>query len=127
MGALNIVTEGEERVRAKGYALHLVQPCSLLFSGKYRRFYLEGLLPCALSQHIHVLVTDVNVNGIVTIRSLNSVYKLQVQYLRRLTKELVVSLLSGQSGTVNTGLLTGADTDGLSVLYIADRVGLRIF
>ena len=67
MCTLDIVTEREERVRAQCHVGHLIQPCTLLLLSEYRRFYLKGLLPYAVSQHIHVLVTDVNVNGVIAV------------------------------------------------------------
>ena len=127
MGSLDVVREGEEGVRAQGHALHLVQPGPLFLSGKYRRFYLEDLLPCAFCQHIHVLFPNININGVVPVRSADAVYKLQAQYLGALAQPPVVRLLAGQSGAVYTGLLSGADADGLSVFHKADRVGLGVF
>ena len=44
-----------------------------------------------------------------------------------LTQPPDISLVSGQTGTVDSGLLSGADTDCLTVLYIAYRIGLCIF
>ena len=126
MCTLNIVTEREERVRAQCHTGHLIQPCTLLLLGEYRRFYLKGLLPYAVSQHIHVLVTDVNVNGVITVSTLDAVHKLQVQHLRSLAQEPVVCLLACQSGAVYAGLLSCADTDGLTVLCVADGVGLGV-
>ncbi|MPN49437.1 hypothetical protein SDC9_197058 [bioreactor metagenome] len=39
----------------------------------------------------------------------------------------VVRLIPRQTGAVDSGLLAGADTDGLSILNIANRIGLGIF
>ena len=38
-----------------------------------------------------------------------------------------VGLVACQTGTVDTALLTSADTDGLSVLHVAHRVRLGVF
>ena len=84
MCTLDIVTEREERVRAQCHVGHLIQPCTLLLLSEYRRFNLKGLLPYAIRQHIHVLVTDVNVNGVIAVSTLDAVHKLQVQHLRSL-------------------------------------------
>ena len=43
MHPLHIVGEGEEGVGAHCHILHPVKPCSLFFSGKYRRLYLKEL------------------------------------------------------------------------------------
>ena len=84
MCALDIVTEREESVGSQCHIGHLIQPCTLLLLGEYRRFYLKGLLPYAVCQHIHVLVANVNVNGVVAVRTLDTVHELQVQHLRSL-------------------------------------------
>ena len=81
MGTLDVVAKGEERVRAQCHVGHLIQPCTFLFLGKYRRFNLNGFLPHTVCQHIHVLVTDVNVNGVIAVSTLDAVHKLQVQHL----------------------------------------------
>ena len=52
----------------------------------------------------------------------DTVYKLQIQNLWCLTEIPVICLLSGKSCTMYTGLLSGTDTDCLSVLYIAYRI-----
>ena len=39
----------------------------------------------------------------------------------------VIRLLAGQTGAVDAALLAGAHADGLSVLHIADGIGLGIF
>ena len=75
--ALNIVREGEERIGAKGYILHLVKPCSLFFSGKYGRLNLKDTFPYAISQNIHVFVTHIYVDGIIPVCSAEAIYKLQ--------------------------------------------------
>ena len=125
--SLDIVGEGEECVGAQGHILHLIQPCSLFFSGEYRGLHLEDGLPYAVCKYVLVLIAHVNVNSVVSVGSAKAVYKLQTQHLGRLTQEPVVSLAAGKSGTVDTGLLTGTDTDGLTVLYVANRVGLGVF
>ena len=103
--ALDIVTEREERVRTKTYAGHLIQPCAFLFSGENFRFYLEDLFPRAVCQNIHVFLSDIYVDGIVSVRAADTIHKLKIQYFRALAQEPVVSLLSGKSCTVYTGLL----------------------
>ena len=65
---------------------------------------------------------DVDINCIVTVCTSKRIYKLQIQNLWCLTEIPVICLLSGKSCTMYTGLLSGTDTDCLSVLHIAYRV-----
>ena len=51
----------------------------------------------------------------------------QVEHLGHVAKLPVVRLLAGQTGAVDAALLTGADADDLSVLHVADAVGLGVF
>lgn len=85
MCSLNIIGEGEECITSQSHILHFVQPCSLFLSGKYRRLHLENTFPGAVCQNIHVFITHVNINGIVTVGSAQAVYELKSEYLRRLT------------------------------------------
>ena len=79
VGTLDIVAEREEGVRSEGHILlHLVEPCALLFFREYRRFLGEDFLPFAVSKNIHVLVSDVNVDGIVAVRTFDLVDKRKV-------------------------------------------------
>ena len=84
MCSLDVIGEGEECIASQSHILHLIQPCSLFFSGKYRGLYLEDTFPGTVRQHVHVLIAHVDINGIVTVGSAQAVYKLQAQYLRRL-------------------------------------------
>ena len=76
--ALDIVAEREEGVRSESHILHLVEPCALLFFREYRRLLREDFLPFAVSKNIHVLVSDVNVDGIVAVRTFDLVDKRKI-------------------------------------------------
>ena len=69
MSSLDIIGEGEECIASQSHILHFVKPCSLFLSGKYRGFYLEDTFLGTVSQHIHVLIAHVDINGIVTVGS----------------------------------------------------------
>lgn len=69
--ALNVVTEGEEGVATQGHFLVLGYPGLLFICGERRRFGGEELLPSAVLQQIFVFVTNVLVNGVVTIGTAN--------------------------------------------------------
>src|SRR5699024_2421268 len=122
----DVVAEGEEGIGTQGHAGHLIQPFPLLFSGKYGRLLRKDLLPGSVSEHILVLFPDVDVNGVVSLSSLDILSKRQGEHLRALTEEPVVRFLPCQAGAVYSGLLTGAHTDRLSVLYIAYGIGLSV-
>ena len=76
--ALDIVAEREEGVRSESHILHLVEPCALLLLCEYRRLLSEDLLPLTLSENIHILVPDINVNGVVAVRTFDLVDKRKV-------------------------------------------------
>ena len=82
---------------------------------------------CAVGQDIHIFVAHVNINGVIPVSTADLIFELKTHNLRRLTQPPVICFLSCQTGTVDSGLLSGSDTDGLSVFYVADRVGLGIF
>lgn len=124
--SLDVVAEREERVRAKGNALHSVKPCALLLAGENSGLYLEELLPLALSENVHVVVADVEIDGVVAVSAADTVNELKSHYLGGLSEIPVVSLGSCKTRAVDTRLLTCADTDRLTSACISDRVGLSI-
>lgn len=65
--------------------------------------------------------------GIVSVCPADLIDKFQIQYLRTLAKIPVIRLTSGQTGTMNSGLLSGADTDRLTAFGKAYGIGLSIF
>ena len=48
----DIVSEGEECVRAQSYASHCIQPCTFLFAGQYFRLLCKKLLPDAVCEYV---------------------------------------------------------------------------
>ena len=78
VGTLNIITEREESVRAESHILHLVEPCALLLLCEYRRLLSEDLLPLTLSENIHIFISDINVDGVVAVRTFDLVDKRKV-------------------------------------------------
>ena len=78
VGTLDIVAEWEEGVRAESHILHLVEPCAFLLFCEYRRLLCEDLLPLTLSENIHVLISDINVDGVVAVRTFDFVDKRKV-------------------------------------------------
>ena len=77
MSTLDVVTEGEESVRAKSYVVVLSEPSLLLFSCEYSRLNLEDVLPCAFCENVLILVRDVNVDSVVSVRSSDVINELE--------------------------------------------------
>ena len=83
--SLDIIGEWEESVRSQGYFCQLIQPCAFFLSGEDFRLLCKGFLPGAVCQHVHVLFSDVHVNGIVSFRAADGILKGQVHHLRALS------------------------------------------
>ena len=126
VSTLNVVTKWEECIRSKCYICILVKPSSLLLCCKYVRLYLEELLPLALSENVHVVVADVEVDGVVAVSAADTVNELKSHYLGGLSEIPVVSLGSCKPRAVDTRLLPCAATGRLTAACISDGVGLSI-
>ena len=85
VSTLNIITEWEECIRTKRNTCQLVQPCSLLFSRKYFRFYLKCILPDTICENIHIFLSDVKIDCIISVCTSDSILELKSKYLRILT------------------------------------------
>ena len=85
VSALDIVAEWEESIRTEADILHLVKPCTLLLTGKYRRLLGEEFLPGAVGENIHVFVAHVYINRVVTVSSADTLLERKGKNLRRLT------------------------------------------
>lgn len=127
VSTLDIVTEWEKGVGTKRDARISGKPFPFFLCGKYRRFYFKRMLPYILSQHVHIIFPDIEVNGVIAVSALDIVLELQAEHLRGLAQIPVVCFCPGQPRAVNAGLLPGSDADCLAALYIADRIGLGIF
>ena len=79
VSALNVVAEGEEGIGTKGNAGQLIQPCAFFFSRKNGRLLCENLLPGAVRADIHIFLTDVNIDGVVSLCPLDILAEGQVQ------------------------------------------------
>ncbi len=80
-----------------------------------------------VGQNIFVVIADIYVDCIIAVGTTDLFDPGQVHYFRMLAEIPDVGFVSGQTGTMDTALLTGTDTDSLSVFCIADRITLRIF
>ena len=91
---LNVVTEGEEGIAAEADAGVLCNPCSLLLARKDLGALGEELLPCTVSQHIVMVIADVDVDGVVTIGTTDARHEGQGHHLGVLAQPPDVSLLT---------------------------------
>ena len=126
-GALDVVGEGEEGIGTQGNSVPGIQPSTLFLRGQRLRTSGEVVLPDAVGADILFVAVDVTVNDVVPIGAAQIVTEGQGQRLGMLPQEPGVGLGACQSGAVNAALLTGAHTDGLSIVDKADGVRLGIF
>ena len=98
--SLDVVTEWEESVRTKANACVLCKPFLLFSLSEHLRLYLECVLPYALSQYIIMLVRNVNVDSVISVRTSYVVNELKSQNLWMLSDPPDVSLVSCQSCAV---------------------------
>ena len=124
VSSLDIVAEGEERVRTETHAGQLIEPCSLLLTCKHIRLNCKCLLP--LTENIHVVVADVDIDCVIAVCSSDTGKELKAKHLLVLAQPPVVGLIACEPRAVNTALLARADTDRLTALYVAHGVGLRV-
>lgn len=116
MSTLNIVAEWEESITTYRYTLVLGNPSLLLLAGQWLRLLCKELLPNAVLQYILPLIGDIDIDGIVAVGTTDLLLKRQVHYLRTLAQPPLISLRTSQTGTVDTALLAGTDTDSLTIL-----------
>ena len=126
VGAFDVITEGEEGVRAKAYAGVAGYPGSFLLTCERFGAFGEELLPGAVGEDIVMIVGDVDVDGVVAISTTDAGHERQAHHLGMLTQPPNVGLLTGEARAVDAALLSGTDTDGLPVLDVADAVALRV-
>ena len=127
MSPFDVVTEGEESIAAQGDAVELGNPGFLFFPCERFRFFREQILPDAVGQDVFVIIRDVDVDSVVTVRAADIVAERQIQDFRILAEPPDIGFVTSQARAVDAGLLTGADADGHAVFDVADRVGLSVF
>lgn len=76
MSPLDIVTKWKKGVGTERNIAHPVKPCPFLFSRKSLRLYSESFLPYAVGKHIHIVLPDIQINGIVSVSPPDPVCKL---------------------------------------------------
>ena len=108
VGTLNIVAEGEEGITAQTYLGVLGNPLFLLGQGQHLGLLREELLPSTVAQYVVVLVfRDIYINGVVAVGTTDTLLERQGEHFGVLAQPPDVGLLTCQTGTVDTALLTG--------------------
>ena len=121
VGTLDVVAEGEEGIRAKGHLRVLGYPGFLLFHRQHLWLRLEELLPGTVAEYIVMLVLrDIHIDGVVAVCTADTIHERQVHHLRMLAEPPDVGLVACQASTMDAALLACSDTDGLTVLHVAD-------
>jgi len=126
VGTLDVVAEGEECIRAQGNIGVLGNPRLLLLTRQRLGFLGEELLPCAFLQEIFPFVGDIHIDAVVAVGAVDTLLERQRHHLRALAQPPFVGLAASESRAVDAALLTSADTNGLAILDVADRVALRV-
>ena len=127
VSTLDVVAEGEESIATKTYVGVLCQPLLHLLLGERFGAFGEELLPLAIAQNVLALGTDVDVDGVVTVGTTDAGNEGKIHHLGVLTKPPDVGLVASQTGAMDTALLTGTNTDGLTILNIAHAIALGVF
>ena len=127
MSTFNVITKREECVGAKSYAVQFFQPSFLFFAGKRFRFFSEEVFPNAICQNIFVVIGNVNIDGVVAVRTADICFERQCQNFRILTQPPNVCFVTSKTSAVYARLLTCTDTDCLTVFNIANGVRLGVF
>ena len=120
MGPFNIITKGEESIATQGYAVELGNPGFLFFPRERFRFFGEQILPDTVGQDVFIVVRDVDVDGVIAVRTADIVTERQVQNFRILTEPPDIGFVTSQARAVDAGLLTSTDADGHAVFDVAD-------
>ena len=118
MSALDVVAKGEECIGTQRHSCHRVKPCPLLFLCKDIRLDFEYLLPLTFCQYIHILVSDIEIDGVIADRPLDLVHKGQFQNLGSLAQIPVIRFVARQPRAMHPRLLARSNPDGLSALGV---------
>ena len=127
VSTLDVITEGEEGIATETYVGVLCQPLLHLLLGERFGTFGKELLPFAIAQNVLTLGTNVDINGIVAIGTTDTGNEGKVHHLGVLTKPPDVGLITCQTGAMNTALLAGTNTNGLTILNIAHAIALGVF
>ena len=99
--SFNIISEGKESIRSKADISIIFDPVFPVLTGKFIRLSRKESLPCAISQHIHAVITGIEIDGIIPVCSMYIISEGKIKDAWSLTKEPLVGFISCQSRTVN--------------------------
>jgi len=123
---LDVVCEGEECIGSKSEIVEAVEPFALFFSSERSGLFGEVVLPDTVCTNIFFVAVDVAVDYIVSFGSAHSGKERKCEGLGMLAEKPCISLGACESGAVDSGLLTCAYADRLTVDCIANGVGLGV-
>ena len=106
VGALDVVPEGEEGIGTEGNSLGCLQPFLFFLAGEDGRLFREDPLPVICPEEIHALVGDVDINGVVPVRTAHILAEGQGKDLRALAEIPYIRLVSRKARAVDAGLLS---------------------
>lgn len=122
MGTLYIVAKGEESIGPQGNILVLGNPRPTFFPRHAFRLFCKERFPDSVSKDVIIVVGKIDINSIIPDRLRRIRLKGQAERFRGLTEPPFIGLVASKARTVDAGLLSGTDADGLSVLDVADGI-----
>ena len=125
--SFNVVTEGEECIGTESNAFAGCKECFCFFVGKRFGLLGEVFLPVAVCTNVLFVFVDVTVDYVIAVGASEFRFERKVKNFFVLTEEPGICFGTCKAGAVDSGLLTCANTDCLSVNCIANGVGLGIF
>lgn len=115
--SVDIVGEGEEGVGRTGDSLQFLHVGLLLLLGKGGGDLVEQALPLRPLARVGLenVASDKEVDGVGLVGTLGSLFEGKGEHSRVVTQPPVVGLFTGQSGAVNSRLLSGSETNDRTV------------
>ena len=102
VGTFNIVSEREERIGTERNAADRVKVGSDFLGGERLRTLGEILLPVTFGTDVLLVLVDITVDDVVTLRSAECVKERKIEYLVALTEEPCVRLAACETGAVDS-------------------------
>lgn len=126
--AVDVIREGEERIRSTRHALELLKVRLLLLGSQGLGHLVKQALPlCPLGTGGNeCLASHEEVDGVGLVGALGALLEGEGEDARVVPQPPVVGLVASQPGAVDAGLLARAETDDGTVEGVADRVGLGV-